>query len=97
MAVAYLTPRYETGTVDVSAADPAVVTQDTGSTLWQTNNIKAGDKMFFGSTGERDPTETWYTVDTVDSETQITLLEAVVGAPLTAQAQLANSDHRRTR
>ncbi len=85
-AVAFLTRRFETGTVDVSAANPAVVTVNTGTPLWLTN-ASPGDAIFFGSIGQTDPdATTWYTVDTVDSDTQMTLTTAVTGAPLTAQA-----------
>jgi len=80
--VSFITPRYETGTVDVSAADPAVVT-GTG-TLWAAN-VFAGDQISFGAAGETDPTATWYTIDTVDNDTQLTLTTTVAGAPLSSQ------------
>ncbi len=85
-AVAFLTRRFETGTLDVSAANPAIVTVDTGSPLFLTN-ASPGDAIYFGAIGQTDPdAATWYTVDTVDSDIQLTLTGAVAGAPLTAQA-----------
>lgn len=82
--VTFLTPTFNTGTVDVSAADPAVVTTDTGSPLWNTN-AKEGDFISFGATDERDPDATWYEVASVDGDDQLTLASAVIGAPLAAQ------------
>ncbi len=85
--VRFINPIYAVGTVDVSAANPAVVTQDTGAILWNTAPVvRNGDQISFGSATETATTATWYTVDTVDSDTQITLTGAVTGAPLTAQA-----------
>lgn len=51
--VQYLTPRYETGTIGVTAGSTAV----TGAgTLWDTNdNLKAGDNINAGGTAVRDP------------------------------------------
>lgn len=85
-SVAYITPVYNTGTVDVSGADPAVVTDNSGSSTWDTAGIKAGDEISFGASDETDPDATWYVVDSVDSETQLTLTTAVTGAPLTNQS-----------
>ena len=84
--VSFITPIYAVGTVDVSAATPAVVTEDAGSPTWSTEGIKNGDEISFGDAAENDPDATWYIIDTVDSETQLTLTTAVTGAPLTAQA-----------
>lgn len=67
--VTYLTPRYETGTVDVTNGS-AVVT-GTG-TSWATE-LKAGDFIHVGATGQTDPSATWYEILTVDSDTQVTL------------------------
>lgn len=67
--VSYLTPRYATGTVSVTNGSPTV----TGSgTTWSTN-LKAGDFIHVGDAVQRDPTATWYEIDSVDSNTQITL------------------------
>lgn len=81
--VAYLTPTYSTGTVDVSNANPAVVTAASGTPNWVTNGIKHGDQISFGSANEHSTSATWYTINTVDGESQLTLSSAVTGAPLT--------------
>ncbi len=83
--VAYLTPRYAVGTVDVSNANPAVVTDASGAPLWQTAGVKPGDQISFGSASETSTSATWYTVATVDAEDQITLTGPVAGAPLAGQ------------
>lgn len=67
--VSYLTPRYETGTVDVTITDATV--QGTG-TAWLTE-LKAGDFISFGATGENDPTATWYEIDSITSDTELEL------------------------
>lgn len=75
--VAYLTPRYETGTVSVTNGSAVV----TGSgTTWGSDTIKAGDFIHVGATGETDPTATWYEVASVDSDTQLTLTANYTGA-----------------
>lgn len=74
-AVAYITPIYATGTV--SASGTAV----TGSgTAWNTTpsgsqwaNAKAGDQISFGSNSQTSTTATWYTIQSVNSDTSITL------------------------
>lgn len=76
--VLLLTPRYETGTANPTNGSAVV----TGGTAWDTN-LKVGDQMFFGSTGQRDPDATgnggWYTILTVDSATQVTLTANYTG------------------
>lgn len=67
--VLFLTPRHETGTVDVT--NGSAIVAGTG-TSWSTE-LKAGDFFHAGATGQRDPTAVWYEIDTVDSDTQITL------------------------
>lgn len=85
-SVLYITPRYNVGTVDVSAANPAVVTVNTGVPNWITTGIKAGDQIHFGNATQDSTTATWYTINTVNTESQLTLSAAVTGAPLTNQA-----------
>lgn len=77
----YITPIYNTGTISVVNGSPTV----TGSgTLWVAN-VKAGDKIALGSTNV--VTSAWYTVDSVDSDTQITLTENYTTTPnLSGQA-----------
>lgn len=74
--VAYLTPRYETGTVDVTNGS-ATVTGD--GTSWE-DNLKAGDFIHIGATGERDPSATWYEIESVESDTELTLTETYDGS-----------------
>jgi hypothetical protein len=83
--VSFITPQYTTGTVDVSNANPAVVSAASGSPTWDASGIKEGDQITFGTAGETDPAATWYTIDSVDSDTQLTLTAAVAGSPLTGQ------------
>ena len=67
----FITPRYDTGTVEVTNGS-AVVTGV--GTLWDTSdNTKVGDEFHAGDAAEDDPTVVWYTILTVDSDTQITL------------------------
>ncbi len=78
-SVDFLTPRYEAGTANPTTSSPTVI----GGTAWDTN-LKAGDGMFFGSTGETDPDASgnggWYEVLTVDSASQVTLTADYTGA-----------------
>lgn len=64
----FLTPTYTTGTIEVQAGTPTIL-RGTG-TLWLTN-AKAGDYFKLGS-GSVHTGSTWYTVASVDSDTQIT-------------------------
>ncbi len=67
--VVLLTPRYTTGTVSVTNASTTV----TGSgTAWLTE-AKAGDRIHIGTADETDPTETWYDVAAIVSDTELTL------------------------
>lgn len=78
--VRFITPSYVTGTA--SAAATAV----TGiGTLWNTGtptNAKAGDEISFGSAARTDPAATWFVIQSVNSDTSITLTATagVVGA-----------------
>lgn len=69
--VTYITPRYATGTASRTGAAVTGV-----GTAWLTN-AKAGDEIHFGSATQDSLAATWYEVDTVNSDTSITL----VGAP----------------
>lgn len=82
----FITPRYATGTVNVSAAANAVVTVASGVPNWVTNGILEGMQISFGDAAENDPAATWYTIDTVNGESQLTLDGAVAGAPLAGVA-----------
>ena len=82
--VLFLTPIEVAGTVDVSADNPAVVTEDSGTSDWATIGIKAGDMISFGADDENDPDATWYEIASVDDEDTLTLTTTVAGAPLSA-------------
>lgn len=82
--VVFITPRYETGTVSVTNGSAVV----TGSgTTWSTN-LKAGDRIALGAS-ETDPEATWYTIDTVDSDTQVTLTANYAEATSSGEAYTA--------
>ncbi len=83
--VRYINPRYETGTVDVTNGS-AVVT-GTG-TSWS-SNLKAGDFIHVGATAQRDPAAAWFEIESVDSDTQITLTADYDDATAAAQAYTA--------
>lgn len=81
----YLTPTYVTGTVDVTNGSATV----TGAgTSWD-SNLKAGDFISIGSTTERSRTATWYEVETVDSDTQLTLTDVYAEATASGQVYTA--------
>lgn len=74
--VAFLTPRYETGTVDVTNGDATV----TGTGTAWTSNLSEGDQIHIGASGQTDPTATWYTVDSITSDTELELTTTYAGA-----------------
>lgn len=88
-AVTYLTPTYTTGTA--SASGTAVT--GTG-TLWLVN-AHAGDEISFGTTTANSPsTDTWFTVESVDSATGITLTTSagtVADGPYTLRRKFLGS------
>lgn len=74
----FITPVYNTGTAAISAADPPIVT-GTGTTF--VGNIGVGDRFRIDAQGA------WQGVDSVDSNTQLTLVAGVYpGSPHAAQA-----------
>lgn len=83
--VAYLTPRYETGTVEVTNGSTTVT--GTG-TSWSTE-LKAGDFIHVGATGQTDPAATWYRVDSVTSDTELELTVAYAEATSAGEAYTA--------
>ncbi len=91
---AYLTPRYETGTVTVTNGS-AVVTG--AGTLWNANT-KAGDFFHSGAITQTALTAVWYEILSVDSDTQITLTanyaEASLGGQLYTIRQTLTGDIR---
>jgi hypothetical protein len=69
----YFTRVYITGTVTISAGTLDTVTGS--GTTWDNTNWSASGvyQIKFGTTDPNSSTGTWYTVDSVDSNTQITL------------------------
>ena len=65
--VRFITPIYATGTASASG------TTVTGTGTSWTANVKAGDQMYFGDAAQTDPDATWYTVDSVTSDTELEL------------------------
>lgn len=76
--VAYITPRYATGTVE---ADGTAVT-GTG-TLWFAN-VRVGDMIHFGNDGQTSPTVDWYEILEVTDDTHIVLADTGVPTPVVA-------------
>lgn len=70
--VAYLTPRQETGTVSVTNGSTTV----TGTGTTWTTDLKTGDFIHVGATGQTDPTATWYEIASITSDTELELTEA---------------------
>ncbi len=83
--VAYLTPRYETGTVSVTNGSPTV----TGSGTAFDTELHAGCFIYVGAISETDPTAAWYEIDSVDSATQVTLTSNYLGATAAGQSYTA--------
>jgi len=68
-------PTYSVGTIDIDAAGTAITGN---STVWVTQGISDEDQITFGGTD--------YQISTVDSNTGITMSEAIPGGPLSTQA-----------
>lgn len=88
-SVTYLSPRYETGTINVTNGSADIVGAGTN---WDPE-LKAGDQIAFGATGIVDPAYAtnggWYTVDTRTDDTHITLTSNYSGANNAAIAYTA--------
>lgn len=69
-----LTPTYTTGTITISAGSLNIVTGS--GTSWSAN-LKAGDYIKIGSGGIHTGS-TWYEIQSVDSDTQVTLTSNAV-------------------
>ncbi len=67
-----LTPVYTTGTIEIQAGTPTILRGS--GTLWDAN-AKAGDYVKIGA-GSIHTDSTWYEVESVDSDTLITLTSA---------------------
>lgn len=72
----YITPNYSTGTVAVTNGSPVVT--GTGTT-WSASGVKPGDQLHVGSAGQDHILSPWYTILSVDSDTQVTLTENYPG------------------
>lgn len=68
----YLNRLYTTGTIEIDGGTPTIVTGS--GTSWSAN-LKAGDFIKIGS-GSVHTGSTWYEIDSVDSDTQLTLTAA---------------------
>lgn len=75
-SVSYITPIYATGTASVSGTAVTGIGTD-----WDPN-VKAGDEISFGSANRVDPTATWFTILTRNTDTSLTLTSSagVIGA-----------------
>ena len=84
--IEWITPYTSTGTVSITHGSAAL----TGSgTTWSSANypVKAGDRVFLGTANKVDPSSTpWYTVQTVNSDTSITLTANYTGTTLSGAA-----------
>lgn len=73
----YITPRYATGTVEVTGGAPTTVT-GTG-TLWNSGdpkNVKAGDFIHFGNAAQNSISAEWNEILSVNSDTSLTLVSS---------------------
>ena len=78
--VEFITPIYDAGTVDVTNGSATV----TGSGTTWSSELKAGDYFRIG--GLNDANAVWYEIQSVDSDTQITLTTAYNEATATGQS-----------
>lgn len=76
----YLTPIYNTGTVNCALSTAVTGNFTTWNqpdgTLAVRNNVMPGDQISFANGLDNDPTHTWYTIATVNSDTSLTLTTA---------------------
>lgn len=77
----FITPRYETGTISVTNGSDQVVGV---STLWN-GIVKAGDQLYVGAAGQRDPEAAWVTVESVEDDTHLTLSANYTGSTAIGQ------------
>lgn len=83
----YLTPRVEAGTVSVTNGSTTV----TGSGTSWSDDLKPGDFIHVGETGQRDPSAVWYLIANVVSNTEITLSEGYAEATASGASYTARS------
>jgi hypothetical protein len=86
-----MTRLYETGTITVVNGSSVV----TGASTAFVGNVVAGDQIGLGKlldeTRATDFPVTWYTVQSVDSDTQLTLTENYAGVSASAQSYIASA------
>lgn len=83
--VSFISPRYETGTLSVTNASATVAG---AGTAWLAN-VKAGDQIHVGATGETDPAAAWVTVQSVTNDVELVLAAPWSGATLAGQSYTA--------
>lgn len=71
VTLAYITPKYSTGTASCSGGTTVTGT----GTAFQTN-LKAGDFINFDGAAITDPAATWYEIDSITNETSLELTAA---------------------
>lgn len=70
-SVEYITPRYETGTAQVTVDQVSVFGVGTS---WLAN-VNPGDEICFDNSGITDPDATWHLIESVDADNFLTLAE----------------------
>lgn len=83
--VSFITPRYETGTLTVTSGSATV---SGAGTLWLAN-VKGGDQIHVGATGQTNPAAAWVTVQSVTNDTTLTLTAPWSGSTLAGQSYTA--------
>ena len=88
--LSYLTPRIDNGAHTITVTHNSKTVTGNAGTTWVTKDVKPGDFIALGADNV-SPSSTWYEIDTVDSETQITLVDAYAGGTLSGQAYTIRS------
>lgn len=70
--VAYITPRYETGTISTSGTAVVGV-----GTTFTDSGVKSGDEIYVGATGQTNPAAAWKVIDEVTDNTHLILTTSV--------------------
>jgi len=77
VGIARWTAAFEPPGFAATTAALDIVLANSGTPAWQTNDIAAGDFINFTSATQRSLSATWYEIESVDSESQLTLTSAV--------------------
>lgn len=83
--VSFLNERYEVGTATATNGSATV----TGSGTSWLANLKAGDLFHAGAAAQVSPTASWHTIQSVDSDTQLTLTDTFNDATQSGQPYTA--------